>query len=217
MHMTDVLPDYTNLKQLIFRRLEERYDSLINQFQSSNRNLKDYLVEDALRDQNLCVSTTRLVFDSVNFRKGNKMPSKLILLGYVTITNDSISLNGDLKSAFRGKGIDYKALPAMKIGRLCVDDRYKKRHIGKLILLYCIRKAVYLNQNAACRFITLDAKRNPQPDKDSLHFYRRYGFDVLPHKDRNKDELMRQQTGETPMYMDIYHIAKKALKLKDVD
>lgn len=215
--MTDILPDYTNLKQFTFRRLEERYSNLINQFQSSNHDLKAYLVEDALRDQNLCVSTTRLVFDSRSFRKDNGVPAKLILLGYVTITNDSISLNGDLKSAFRGKGINYKALPAMKIGRLCVDDRYRNRHIGKLIVLYCIRKAVYLNQNAACRFITLDAKRNPEPNKDSLHFYRRYGFDVLPHKDKNKDELMKQQTGETPMYMDIYHIAKTALKLKDVD
>ncbi len=57
-----------------------------------------------------------------------------------------------------------------------------------------IQIANEINQTkAGCRFVTLDAKRNPDKSKDSIHFYKRLNFKTL--KERKK--------GTTPMYLDI--------------
>ncbi|MBU1111565.1 MAG: GNAT family N-acetyltransferase, partial [Nanoarchaeota archaeon] len=87
-----------------------------------------------------------------------------------------------------------KSLPALKIGRLCVDDHYLRRGLGRLMIQFAIQKASEINMNkAGCRFITLDAKRNKDKELDSIHFYKIMGFDIL--KERIK--------GTTPMYLDL--------------
>ena len=52
------------------------------------------------------------------------------------------------------------------------------------------------NEYAGCRFIVLDAKRNPE--NDPIHFYKKIGFDML--KERKK--------GTTPMYLDLVNNVK---------
>ena len=51
---------------------------------------------------------------------------------------------------------------------------------------------------SGCRFITLDAKRNEKRELDSIHFYKKLGFEVL--KERNK--------GTMPMYLDLVNNSK---------
>ena len=85
-------------------------------FKSEEQELVDFLVEDALDNQRKQISVTYLVF----LNTGE-------LTGYVTLLNDRINLEGDLKEAFREKGILYRALPALKIGKLCVDERFLRR------------------------------------------------------------------------------------------
>ena len=59
---------------------------------------------------------------------------------------------------------------------------------------FAIQQANEISENkAGCRFITLDAKRNEKRELDSIHFYRKIGFDML--KERNK--------GTMPMYLDL--------------
>src|SRR3989344_2569328 len=151
-------------------------------FQSYEKELVDFLREDALENQKQRLSVTFLWFYE------NK------LVSYITLLNDKINLEGDLKEFFKEKGIHYKSLPALKIGRLCVDDRFLRRGLGRSMILSAIQIANETTRNkAGCRFITLDAKRNPDKKLDSIHFYRKIGFKTL--KERVK--------GTTPMYLDL--------------
>ncbi len=151
-------------------------------FQSYEKELVDFLREDAIENQKQRLSVTFLWF-----YEGT-------LVSYITLLNDKINLEGDLKEFFKEKGIHYKSLPALKIGRICVDDNFLKRGLGRSMILSAIQIANGINKNkAGCRFITLDAKRNPDTRLDSIHFYKRMGFKTL--KERVK--------GTIPMYLDL--------------
>jgi len=189
------------ISNLHFERIKSRHSNMIASFQTYQKELRDFLVEDALKMQEWAVSSTFLVFDSRNYPRKE-------LLAYITILNDSIRLDASLKTAFREKGINYKSLPALKIGRLCVDQRYERKRIGECMLVWAAHRVAHLNQNSACRFITLDAKRHSEREKDSFHFYRRYGFRVLKKKGDTADPAL-QRSGTTPMYMDLYKVIRQ--------
>src|SRR3989338_6726798 len=167
-------------KDITIEKLNNKHD--LSNFKSYEKELIDFLIEDALNNQMQKLSVTSLWFYEKN------------LVGYVTLLNYKINLEGDLKEFFREKDIHYKSLPALKIGRLCVDDDFLKRGIGRLMVLFAIQQANEISENkSGCRFITLDAKRNEKRELDSIHFYKKLGFKVL--KERIK--------GTTPMYLDL--------------
>ena len=154
----------------------------VHSFRSYENELVEFLIEDALENQKQKLSVTFLWF------YGGK------LVSYITLLNDKINLESDLKEFFREKGVHYKSLPALKVGRLCVDNMFLRRGLGRLMILSAIRIANELNRNkTGCRFITLDAKRNQDKGLDSIHFYKKIGFKTL--KERQK--------GTTPMYLDL--------------
>lgn len=41
-----------------------------------------------------------------------------------------------------------------------------------------------ISKEIGLRFITTDAKRNPDPKKDSVHFYKRFGFEILKQREK---------------------------------
>src|SRR3989338_11060634 len=82
----------------------------LKNFKTYEQELVNFLLEDALNNQDHKISVTYLWF----LNSGE-------LIGYVTLLNDRINLEGDLKEFFRMKGIQYHSLSALKIGRLCVD------------------------------------------------------------------------------------------------
>jgi len=153
----------------------------IKKFKSYEQELVNFLVEDALNNQNHKISVTYLWF----LNSGE-------LVGYVTLLNDRINLEGDLKEFFRTKGIQYHSLPALKIGRLCVDDHYLRRGLGTMMVDFSIKIAFSIfKEYSGCRFVVLDAKRNAS--NDSIHFYKKLGF----------QELKERKKGTTPMYFDL--------------
>jgi GNAT superfamily N-acetyltransferase len=179
-------------EELRVEKLSESHAEIISGLQSYEQELIDFLVEDALNQQNRKISVTYLWF----LRRTNE------LVGYVTISPDCIKtkkINQQLSQKFREKGINYKSLPALKIGRLCVDDRFQKCGIGTLIIQFAINIASKLSQQVGCRFLYLDAKRNEDNAKDALHFYRRMGFEYYDEKDRK----------ETPLYLDLWPYIKE--------
>jgi len=121
---------------------------------------------------------------------------KTNLVGYVTLLCDSLRVEGDIKDYFKHKNILYKTLPAIKIGRLAVDNNFQRQGFGKRLvhIAYAYAKEVS-NNYCGCRFLILDAKRNKDKEKDSLHFYKKMNFKVL--KERVK--------GTTPMYFDLMY------------
>ena len=173
-----------NAEDIKIERINEKHD--IANFQSYEQELVDFLIEDALENQKNRISVTYLLF----LKSGE-------LVGYVTLMNDRINLEGNLKDIFRGQGIGYHSLPALKIGRLCVDTRFLRRGIGTLMIAFSVKIAHKIfNEYAGCRFIVLDAKRNPE--NDPVHFYKKIGFGML--KERKK--------GTTPMYLDLVNNVK---------
>lgn len=190
---------YCLLNELYFEKIKEEHIQILSSFETTQIELKSFLVEDALQSQHLWISTTYLVFDAEDHQKNTQF-----LLGYVTLLNDSIPLDAKLKSSFRNKGINYNSLPAIKIGRICVDKKYQRKGIGKIIIAFCIRKATLLSEQIACRFITVDAKRDTNEEKDSLQFYMKQGFSILNQK------LISNAT--TPLYLDIYPIISELKK-----
>jgi len=164
---------------IVIEQIHEKHD--LKSFKSYERELMDFLIEDALDNQKKQISVTYLWF----LKTGE-------LIGYITLLNDRINLEGNLKEFFRNKGVYYHSLPALKIGRLCVDDRYLKKGIGTLMINFSIKVAYQIYRRySGCRFLVLDAKRNNE--SDPIHFYKKLGFNIL--KERKK--------GTTPMYFDL--------------
>ncbi len=157
----------------------------ISGFRCHEKELADFLEEDALNNHNAKISVTYLISE-----KAGKN-----LVGYMTVLNDSINLNADLKNFFKGKDIMYKSLPALKIGRMAVHDDYQKRGVGSFMIMFAINLANRIGKNSGCRFIVVDSKRNRnEPDKDPMHFYKKKGFRVLREREK----------GTTAMYLDLY-------------
>jgi len=170
-------------EELTIRAIEEKDKEIISNFETYEAELKNFLVDDALFNQKLGISRTYLVFYK------NK------LAGYVTLLMDSLRLDGTVREFFKEKGVYYKTLPALKIGRLAVDNVFLKQGIGTKLLDLAFALGKHASQTSVgCRFLILDAKRSQDPSKDSIHFYKKYGFRTL--KEREK--------GTTPVYLDLY-------------
>lgn len=170
-----------SMADIDIQKVNDSHKPMLPSFKSYEKELMDFLIEDAIDNQDKAISVTYLWFYK---------PTKE-LIGYISILTDAINLQGNLKAYFRKAGITYKSLPALKIGRLCVSDSYLRKGVGRLMIEFSIILAERIRKDAGLRFITTDAKRNPA--NDSVHFYKKLGFEAL--KDREK--------GTLPMYKDL--------------
>lgn len=171
--------------ELRVERLSESHLKDISELKSYEKELMDFLTEDALDHQRRKISATQLFF-----HRGTHQ-----LIGYITLSNDCVKLNKiseDLTARFRGKGINYKSLPALKVCRLCVDDNFLRRGVGRIMIQFAMQTLSKMNERSGCRFLVLDAKRNDDNLKDVIRFYKTLGFEILKEKGRK----------ETPMYLD---------------
>ena len=171
------------INEIEIEQINESHKGAISKFVSYEKELVDFLVEDALDNQKKQMSVTYLWF----------LKSTKKLVSYLTILADAISLQGELKEHFRRQGILYKSLPALKIGRLCVSDEYLGIGIGSLMIEFNLVLAQRISKDMGLRFITTDAKRNTNSRKDSVHFYKKFGFEILKQREK----------GTTPMYKDL--------------
>ncbi len=148
----------------------------LKDFQSTNKDLQKFLIEDAIYNQEQNISVTFLWFHNQS------------LVGYVSLLMDRITLNSDLQQFFKNKGIHYQTLPALKIGRLCVHDQFQKKGLGTLITYFAVDQAKEIaHTKVGCRFLTVDAKSG------SEDFYKKIGFKILKKRNNN----------HTSMYFDI--------------
>ena len=175
---SEILP--TDLR---IERLSDRHKEIIENFQSSNKELKDFLIEDALENQEMAISTTYLWF----YNPKNEF------VAYITILADAIRIHGTrLGKSFLDQGVDYKTLPAIKIGRLCVDDKYIGRGIGIQTTYFVMKKLIKLNETIGCRFLVVDAKQ------EAVKFYKKMEFEVLKQREK----------GTLPMYYDMIKVIR---------
>jgi len=169
-------------EELRIEKLRKEHD--ISGFQCYERELVQFLQEDALEQYDKKLSVTFLCF----LEETNE------LVGYISLRNDRIDLIGNLKYYFHQKGVNYKSLPALKIGKLAVDNGFLRKGIGTLLVAFAYEKAKHISEQlSGCRFLTVDAKRNIDASKDSINFYEKLSFKTL--KERKQ--------GSTPMYLDL--------------
>lgn len=177
--------------ELRIEKLKEIHTKYIDNFNSQFKDLCDFIKEDALQNQDKGISVTYLMFEI----SSNK------LVGYITLMTDSVSLKGldnDLKEKLRNKGISYPTLPAIKIGRLCIDDEYRRRGLGQKLFFFALKQLLNINKMVGCRFVTLDAKQEKdEKNQNAIKYYKeKLGFEFLKQKGRR----------EPPMYFDAYKL-----------
>ena len=88
--------------------------------------------------------------------------------GYYTLSASSIAL-ADLPEALSKKLPRYPAVPATLMGRLAVDQKYRGRGLGELLLFDAFSRT--LRSEVASYAFAVDAK-----DETAIAFYRRYRF-----------------------------------------
>jgi ribosomal protein S18 acetylase RimI-like enzyme len=87
---------------------------------------------------------------------------------YYTLSAASIPLT-DLPPDEAKRLPRYPTMPAVRIGRLAVDQRFQRRGLGELMLMNAVHRTL---QDAAAAFALLVDAKNDQ----AVTFYRRYGF-----------------------------------------
>lgn len=90
------------------------------------------------------------------------------MAGYYTLATASVPLP-DLPDATRRKLPRYGNVPAIRLGRLAVDARFKGQGLGSALLVNALRRAAGSEIPAAV--LIVDAK-----DDRSAAFYRHHGF-----------------------------------------
>lgn len=150
-------------------------DHHISDFVSSDDDLTEYLLNDALDDGQYKTAITHLLIDSHDF-----------VAGYFTLLNDSIRVEIIDKRDLID-GYEYRSLPALKIGRLSTHKDLERKGLGTLMLTISVSYVFEINNYSGCRIVTVDSKIGCE------EFYEGFGFKRV---DLKRDNF-------TPLYLDI--------------
>lgn len=91
-----------------------------------------------------------------------------VVAGYYTLSAASVAL-ADLPPAIARKLPRYPSIPAVRMGRLAVDMKYRGRRLGAALLVNALQRAAKSEIPAVA--MVVDAK-----DETAAAFYRHFGF-----------------------------------------
>lgn len=116
----------------------------IDDFICEVQKYKEFLLNEALRLQETGVSKTHLLINKENAD----------VVAYMTLITDSIKLTREEKKEHGLESVIFGTFPALKIGQLAVNKKYKDlgyRGIGSLMIELAIGFAFQINENGvAC-------------------------------------------------------------------
>ena len=92
------------------------------------------------------------------------------VVGYYTLSATSIEPSS-LPPAIAKRLPRYADLPAVLLGRLAVDTRYRGRGFGELLMTDALRRSLAQSDQIAAMAVVVDAK-----DETARRFYEKYGF-----------------------------------------
>ncbi len=147
-------------------------ETKIKPFKCANADLNGFLFDDAKPYLESLMAVTYLFEDITNN----------VTIAYYSVSADKISFDKNEKSKWNkiNRAIPDKKrrrdYPAVKIGRLAVNEQYQNSGYGRLIVESVISK-FRENKILGCRFITVDAL------KSAIPFYLKCGFDFFTEKD----------------------------------
>lgn len=96
-----------------------------------------------------------------------------VIAGYYTLAATSVPLN-ELPSSVGKKLPRYPLVPAVRMGRLAVDQNFKGQGLGGALLADALSRA--FDSDIAAYALMVDAK-----DEEAADFYRHHGFIQLPN------------------------------------
>ncbi|MBM5621906.1 GNAT family N-acetyltransferase [Burkholderia pseudomallei] len=140
--------------QLVVTLLEAAHDR--SEFACGTPTLDRYLREQVTQDVRRRVAACFVMLDGKS------------IAGYYTLAAASIALT-DLPHDVARKLPRYPAVPAVRMGRLAVDQRYRGRGLGAALLVNALQRAAKSEIPAVA--LTVDAK-----DDAAVGFYRHFGF-----------------------------------------
>ncbi len=153
-------------------RLTQDYQ--FKSFDCGNQDLNDFLLSDSKPYLNKLLSVTYILENDDD------------IVAYFSVSNDKISIPDSDRATWRR----IKALfphskhrsdyPAVKVGRLAVNIKYRNNGIGSDILNF-VKQFFISNNRTGCSFITVDALR------EAIHFYLKNDFKYLDKASANSN------------------------------
>lgn len=105
------------------------------------------------------------------------------LLGFITLIASEIDIRGGYVLDDPTHANRYASLPAVKLARLAVDNRFRGRRLGEALVDFSLAVVVEnVAPHVGCRFLVTDAK---QP---AVTFYEKMGFTLLDTDDNRARE-----------------------------
>jgi GNAT superfamily N-acetyltransferase len=109
-------------------------------------------------------------------RRGLAVPYVLVeattgdVAGYYTLSTFSV-VPASLPDVVGRKLPRYETVPAILIGRLAVDRRYRGKGLGRLLLVDALLRSLAISEQVGAMAVVVDAK-----DDTARSFYEQYGF-----------------------------------------
>ncbi len=163
--------DFSRLSQIQLSQ-----DTDIKPFKCADADLNGFLFEDAKHFQNELMAVTYLIEDR----------DKGVTVAYFSLLADKITFQPDDKAVWNKLNRNIpnskrrRSYPALKIGRLAVNESYAGAGIGTFVL-DSIKYAFTTVKRLGCRFLTVDALTSATP------FYERNGFRFFTERDKEDD------------------------------
>ncbi len=138
----------------------------VSNFDCGHTDLNDFIRVDCPLYISQRLSFTKLAF----FEKE--------IVGYITLSADSIALHITVRE-WLFPSITVKHVPALKIGRLGIANKFKGRNVGTALIKYSVGVAYRMSDDlgVGCRFLTVDS------DKSAVPFYAKMGFVLNLHRE----------------------------------
>lgn len=158
------------------RQFQLRTESDIKPFKCKDSDLNEFLFDDAKFFQEELMAVTYLL-ESMELNK---------TVAYYSLLADKIIFNPEDKTVWNKLNRNIpnnkrrRSYPAVKIGRLAVNEEFEGEGIGTFIL-DSIKYAFVNVKRLGCRFITVDALNN------AVDFYKKNGFLFFTEQDKDEE------------------------------
>ena len=156
--------------------------------------LNDFIKNDALRQQEMNLNITQLAICDGE------------IIGFVSILTDTLkiktiedkNLKEEMKNELNVVGED-NTLPAIKIGRFAIDERYTHKGLGSEILMSVLFNVKNIAENdVGLRFVTVEGYAS------AYTFYTNHNFISLKKDDENikeKLDIIIERNPEQTFYL----------------
>jgi GNAT superfamily N-acetyltransferase len=104
------------------------------------------------------------------------------VVGYVTLAMSSIPAKR-MDKRFK-EPVRLKFYPSLLIGRLAVDNNWRRKGIGKYLSNWCLGFAIALSEKVGCRYVIVET------DESNVSFYESCAFKRGKELDEDKRKLV---------------------------